>query len=114
MKNTILTILISCFGYFVNAQEINKNKNAKVEFQVSGNCAMCKKRIEKASMKVSGVKSSVWNVESGVLKLIINEEKTTVLNIHKAIAKAGHDTDALKANDLDYAKLHACCQYERQ
>jgi periplasmic mercuric ion binding protein len=114
MKNLILILLISFLGFNVNAQEIKKNKNAKVEFKVSGNCEMCKKRIEKASFKVSGVKSAVWNVDSGVLKLVFNEEKTNIESIQKSIAKAGHDNEGHKATIKDYEALHTCCQYERK
>jgi periplasmic mercuric ion binding protein len=114
MKNLILILLISFLGFNANAQEITKNKNAKVEFKVSGNCEMCKKRIEKASFKVSGVKSAVWNVDSGVLKLVFNEEKTNIETIQKAIAKVGHDNEGQKASDEVYTSLHTCCQYERK
>jgi hypothetical protein len=36
------------------------------------------------------------------------------LDVKKAIAKAGHDSDEVKATDADYDKLHGCCQYERK
>ena len=114
MKNLILIILITFLGFNANPQEITKNKNAKVEFKVSGNCEMCKKRIEKASFKVSGVKSANWNVDSGVLKLVINEEKTNIETIQKAIAKVGHDNDGQKATAESYTSLHTCCQYDRK
>ena len=28
-----------------------------------------------------------------------------------AIAKAGHDTQDIKATDAQYGKIHGCCQY---
>jgi hypothetical protein len=33
--------------------------------------------------------------------------------VKKAIAKAGHDTDTVKADDVTYNNLHHCCKYER-
>lgn len=113
MKNIIVILLVAFMGVTVQAQE-KKNKNAKTEFHVSGNCEMCKKRIEKAALSVSGVKSADWHMDCGTLYLIVNEEKTNVVAIQKSIAKAGHDTDALKATKEDYKNLHACCQYERK
>jgi mercuric ion binding protein len=113
MKNIIVVLLLVFTGFTVQAQEI-KNKNAKVEFHVSGNCEMCKKRIEKVALGVSGVKSADWHMDCGTLYLIVNEQKTDVLTIQKAIAKVGHDTNEVKALQEDYEKLHTCCQYERK
>ncbi len=113
MKNIISIILVFFLVLNNNAQEIKKNKNAKIEFHVNGNCEMCKKRIEKAALGVSGVKSAVWNIDNGNLNLIINEEKTNPKTIQLAIAKIGHDNDGQKATDAVYNSLHACCQYER-
>ena len=113
MKNIIVILLLAFMGFTTQAQE-KKNKNAKTEIHVSGNCEMCKKRIEKAALSVSGVKSADWHMDCGTLYLIVNEEKTNVAAIQKSIAKAGHDTDAVKATKEDYENLHACCQYERK
>lgn len=114
MKNTILILLISFLGFSVNAQEIKKNKNAKKEFHVDGNCEMCKKRIEKAALANKGVKSADWHMDCGTLYLIVNEQKTDVITIQKAIANVGHDNDGAKATAATYEKLHGCCQYERK
>lgn len=114
MKNLIYIILICFFGFSANAQETKKNKNAKVEFHVSGNCEICKKRIEKAALSVSGVKSADWHSDCGTLYLIINETKTNLETIQKAIAKVGHDNDGQKTTDEIFEALHTCCQYERK
>ncbi|RYE20455.1 MAG: cation transporter [Sphingobacteriales bacterium] len=77
---------------FCQAQD-KKNKNAKFSFEVNGNCEQCKKRIEKAAYGVAGVKSASWDIESHQLTGIINEEKASVPQLKKAVAKAGHDSD---------------------
>ena len=112
MKNLFFVVLISLIGFATQAQE-KKNKNAKHEIMVKGNCEMCKKRIEKAAYGVPGVKSAVWNAEAQSLAVIVNEQKSTTREIEKAVAKAGHDTQNEKATAADYAKLHECCAYER-
>lgn len=94
------------------AQE-KKNKNAKYNVEVNGNCDQCKKRIEKAAYSVSGVKSADWNIEDHTLHLILNEQKSSVADVKNAIAKVGHDTDDVKALEADYQQLHTCCKYER-
>jgi len=112
MKNIII-ILVALIGFSAQAQD-KKSKNAKYTVEVNGNCEQCKKRIEKAAYAVAGVKSAVWDLESHKLSLILNEEKTSVADVQKAVAKVGHDTEETKATDKDYANLHSCCQYDRK
>jgi copper chaperone CopZ len=123
MKNILFVMLFTFVGFASQAQEKTrakselseaKNKNAKYDIEVNGNCEQCKKRIEKAAYSVSGVKSAVWHIDDHTLHLILNEEKASVLDVKKAIAKAGHDTDEVKAVDEDYKKLPGCCLYERK
>jgi cation transport ATPase len=103
--------MVVTFG--ASSQE-KKNKNAKYDIEVNGNCEQCKKRIEKAAYSVSGVKSAVWHIDDHKLHLIINEEKTSLAEVKKAVAKLGHDTDDVKATDAAYENLHHCCKYERK
>lgn len=111
MKNIVLVVMLM-IGLTSFAQE-KKNKNAKYNIEVNGNCEMCKKRIEKAAFSVPGVKSAVWHLDDKMLHLIVNEEKCGEKDIETAIAKVGHDTKNVKATEEDYEKLHGCCQYER-
>jgi periplasmic mercuric ion binding protein len=84
----------------------------KAEFRVSGNCDMCKNRIEKAAT-MEGVKSATWSVETKMLTVEYDENKVKLDDIHKKVAEAGHDTDKMKAADNVYNNLPACCRYER-
>jgi mercuric ion binding protein len=112
IKHSIIAIVVTLVGFSSQAQE-KKNKNAKYVIEVNGNCEQCQKRIQKAAYGVQGVKSAVWNIETHELSLILNEEKGTLIEIKKAIAKVGHDTDFIKATAKDYDNLHHCCKYER-
>ena len=112
MKNFIL-VLVLIFGSFSAQAQLKKSKNAKYTTEVNGSCELCQKRIQKAAYAVSGVKSAIWNVETHQLSLILNEEKTSLLEVKKAIAKVGHDTDEVKTTKEDYDNLHHCCKYER-
>jgi periplasmic mercuric ion binding protein len=84
----------------------------KAEFKVSGNCGMCKSRIE-AAAKGDGVTSATWSQETKMLAIEYNESKVKLDDIHKRIAKAGHDTDKVKADNDTYNNLPGCCKYER-
>ena len=113
MKNILLGMMLLFVTFSIQAQE-NKNKNAKYDVAVNGNCDMCKKRIEKAAFSVKGVKSAEWHSDDQTLHIIINEEKCSTSDVAKAVAKVGHDAGEFKATDEDYNKLHGCCNYERK
>ncbi len=111
MKKIIaIAIMIVSFAGF--AQE-KKSKNKEIVFKVNGNCEMCEKRIEKAAFSVKGVKDAQWHQDCQDVHVIINERKCSPDDVKKAIANAGHDTDAFKASDDLYEELHGCCQYAR-
>jgi Cu(I)/Ag(I) efflux system membrane fusion protein len=86
---------------------------SETSFTVSGNCDMCKARIEEAAQLTEGVAHAVWNKESKHLTVHFDEQKTSKELIAKAIAKAGHDTEIEDAPKGTYGKLPACCQYTR-
>ncbi|SMO36663.1 Copper chaperone CopZ [Saccharicrinis carchari] len=86
-------------------------KTEKIE--VKGNCSMCERRIEKAANTVEGVTDAQWNKKTKVLAFTFNSNKGKVDQVHKAVAKAGHDTDKVKASKETYDKLPNCCQYDR-
>jgi copper chaperone CopZ len=113
MKKLILAAIFIFSGFSIQAQ-VKLNKNAKYEIEVNGNCEQCQSKIQKAAFSVPGVKSASWSVETHQLNLILNEEKATILDIKKAVAKAGYDTDEVKATKENYDKLPGCCQYDRK
>lgn len=106
-------MMLLIVSFSANAQE-KKNKNAKYDIEVNGNCEMCKKRIEKAAFSVSGVKTAEWHSDDQTLHLILNEQKGSILEVKKAVAQVGHDTDEVKATNEQFEKLHECCMYERK
>lgn len=81
--------------------------------KVYGECGMCKKRIEKAAT-IDGVKKVDWNVDSKLLVVTYNSEKTSLDAIQQKIAAVGHDTEKYTASDDVYNKLPGCCHYDRK
>ncbi|MDC9723947.1 MAG: cation transporter [Urechidicola sp.] len=83
MKNKLLIISIMLITFSVSSQD----KNAKTEFKVDGICELCKEQIESVALKTKGVKTANWNMETHILSLVINEKKTNLDKIKKAISK---------------------------
>ena len=112
-KNLFLGMMLMVVTLSTQAQ-VKKNKNAKYTMEVNGNCEQCQRRIQKAAFSVNGVKTASWSIETHKLDLTLNEEKTSIAAVKKAIAKVGHDTEEVKATKEDYDNLHSCCKYERE
>ena len=112
-KNLFLGMMLMVVTLSTQAQ-VKKNKNAKYTIEVNGNCEQCQRRIQKAAFSVNGVKTASWSIETHKLDLTLNEEKTSIAAVKKAIAKVGHDTEEVKATKEDYDNLHSCCKYERE
>lgn len=81
-------------------------------FNVSGNCGMCKTKIEKAA-KDAGAKEADWNKETKQLTVKFNSTSTNAAKIQQKIAEVGYDNVGFKATNEAYDKLHGCCKYER-
>jgi copper chaperone CopZ len=78
--------------------------------KVSGNCEMCKARIEKAA-KIDGVSKAEWSEKAKTLTATFDPAKTSIDAIGKKIAAVGYDNEKAKATDVAYNKLPSCCQY---
>lgn len=111
MKSLIaLAIIMTGFGN-LHAQ----NANTKTEkFKVYGNCGMCEARIEKAAKSLDGVSEAAWNKDTKMIEVKYDPDQVKLMDIHKAIADAGHDTEKAEAEDSVYNDLPMCCKYDRK
>lgn len=88
-------------------------KNAKTEtFKVAGNCDMCKNTIETAANK-KGISKAEWDKDKKTMSVTYDSNQTSASEILKRVAYAGYDNEEFLAPDDTYAKLPACCQYDR-
>ncbi len=110
MKKAYLLIIFT-FVFIYACNDAPKSVVDKA-LHVYGNCEKCKARIENAA-KLKGVTNQDWNVNSKLLSCKIDTVITSVDELLKAIAKAGHDNEAYPADDYVYDKLPVTCQYER-
>ena len=107
--------LIFLFLFFISTSISAQNeKNKKSNFEVIGNCEICKKRIEKAALSLKGVKMASWDIPSNILSVIYNSNKISPEKIQSAVADVGHDTPLFNAPDNVYNELPMCCIYERK
>ena len=81
-------------------------------FAVSGNCGMCKNKIETAA-KDAGATKATWDDEKKQITVEFKAKKTSLDAIQKKIAEVGYDNAKYKAEASVYDKLHGCCKYER-
>jgi outer membrane receptor for ferrienterochelin and colicin/copper chaperone CopZ len=86
------------------------SKDSTTSFKVSGVCDQCKNRIEKA-LKIKGIKTAEWDVETKMLSLVFDPSKITLDKIHTRLADVGHDTELKKASESTYKALPDCCHY---
>lgn len=113
VKIIIIAFLAIALGSNSYAQmnDHSKMTTTKSEtLKVSGNCDMCRARIEKAA-KVDGVSKAEWNTKTKVLAVTYDPAKTNMDQIGKKVADAGHDNAKAKADDKAYASVPSCCKY---
>lgn len=116
MKTTKI-FLVAFLAVLIAANSSAQTQGKKVtskteEIKVLGACGMCKTRIEKAA-RIEGVTEAAWDQTTQLLKVTYNPSVVTKEDIQKKVAAVGHDTEKYKADDEVYAKLPACCHYER-
>lgn len=110
MKKGLLSLVAV---FLIAAGTLSAQTEKREKFFVAGNCGMCETRIEKTALAVDGVKEADWDKESRMLMVTFKGEKADIKAVQKAVAAAGHDTEAFRAETAVYDKLPACCKYER-
>jgi len=92
--------------------QVSMAQSKTEKFAVSGNCGMCKSKIE-TSAKKAGATAAFWSEETKELTVSYNSTSANAAKIQQAIAAVGYDTPRFKATDESYEKLHSCCKYDR-
>jgi hypothetical protein len=108
--NIYAALLFSIFAMNISFAQTSVKKET---IKVSGNCGMCKNKIEK-SAKSAGATYANWSEETKLLNVSYNPSRSSSEKIQKAIAASGYDTQNFKAADNAYNKLDKCCQYSRE
>ena len=104
------TIIIIFIGLIFTLKIQAQSTIITSTLSVKGNCGECKERIENAA-DIKGVKSATWDENTHVAQITYNTEKVSLNSIETAIAKAGYETENIKADTSAYEKLPQCCKY---
>lgn len=124
MKKIILSLsIIAAIGFTscknetkteiaLNTEVVTTVSNTDLSIGVRGNCGMCKKTIEKAANSVAGVTSADWNRDEKRIEVSFDDTKTKAIDIQKAIAASGYDTEDVVGNLEAYENLPGCCKYD--
>ena len=108
---TVKIIIVALLAIALGSYSYAQTSTSKTEtIKVSGNCEMCKARIEKAA-KLDGVSKAEWSTKTKMLSVTFDPAKTNMEQVGKKVAAAGHDTEKVKATDAVYDKLPGCCKY---
>ena len=110
MKTYILLLCLTIVNLVSFAQDAKNGNFTSTNFKVFGACEQCKTRIELA-VKIKGVKTGVWDVDTKMLSLEYDPTQVSIEKIKNKIVAVGHDLDNQKAKDIIYKELPACCHY---
>ncbi len=102
IKFLIFTLLISTTYLFAQSDT--------ARIKTSAVCEKCKERIEHDLNFEKGVKSSTLDVDTKVVTIIFNPQKTNINKLRKAVTLIGYDADDMLADAKAYKKLHDCCK----
>jgi copper chaperone CopZ len=81
-----------------------------VNIQTSSVCGSCKKRIENDLSFEKGIKSAVLDLDTKLVTVVYDPEKTNPDKIRQRIAKIGYDADDVKKDPKGFNKLPDCCK----
>jgi copper chaperone CopZ len=85
-----------------------------IYFPTTGNCVLCKIRIENTVNKLNGIEEVTWDFETDVTYVTYDDTQTDAHEIMQVIAYVGHETEWYPASDSGYAALQGtCCLYTK-
>ena len=111
-KSLILAALM--VGIIVLASFVVAEKFVEIRIKTSAVCGMCKDRIEQGLAFEKGIKDVSLDLETKMVTVKYNSEKTNPDEIRKLISALGYDADSIPANQKAYDKLPACCKKDAE
>ena len=117
MKNKKINHVAILLAVLVNFSScgilLSKDKKTHTSFTVSGDCDMCKARIENA-LDRPGILTAYWSKEEQKVFITYRNDKFEEIQLHNIIAMVGHDTEKVKSDNVVYNNLPPCCHYRKE
>ena len=110
IKYSFIFLFLTVCSIEIHAQDKKEAPFTSTSFKVFGVCEQCKDRIETA-LKIKGVKSADWNIDTKQLALVYNPSVIALAKIENKIVALGHDLVNKKAKNVIYKALPSCCHY---
>ena len=111
MKNLLLALALGFFSFSAAAQQKPAPaRTAQAQILTSAVCGMCKTTLEKAMAYEKGVKAAELDVESRMLTIVYQPDRTSIEKLRLAISHVGYDADSVQADPRDHDRLPDCCQ----
>lgn len=108
MKNSVLFVMMLFIGSFAFGQKAPKVLT--VEIQTSAECGECKERLEGALNFTKGVSFAELDLNSRKLTVKFKTATISLEEIKKQISLLGYHADEVKADQVAFDKLPACCK----
>lgn len=97
---------------FIITGSLSAQSKQYIEIKTSAQCGTCKAAIENAVGAIEGVKLADLDLETKIVAVKYDSEKTDVTAIKSAITAIGYDADEVPADAKAYEELHSCCKKE--
>ena len=105
MKKILLIICMAAISYTMHAQDTLNIRTTAV-------CKTCKKTIEHDLSFAKGVKKATLDLDSKIISVVYDAEKTTPEKIREAVTKTGYGADSLAADPKARKRLPDCCRLD--
>jgi periplasmic mercuric ion binding protein len=108
LKLWMLSIVFTASATLSFAQDGTKGQEVKIK--TSAVCGMCKATLEKGLAYEKGVEKATLDVDSKILTVRFNGQKTSADKLKKAVNELGYDADSSPATTRAYERLDECCK----
>jgi len=105
-----MILLLLAMLFIVSYGYSQEKKNDSIKILTSAVCGQCKERIETGMAFEKGVKDITLDLETKIVTIHFNPNKTTPDQLRRGISKLGYDADSVPADPVAYKKLPACCK----
>ena len=109
MKTPRILLTLVLLGFFSLPALAQTLRNDTLH--VSGNCGMCKKKIEAPFKHADGIESASWDKKAKLFVVSYDPKQISLQKIKDMILGQGYDTEGATAPEEAYNKLPKCCRY---